>query len=134
MAQMQVAGNLGKAAVQRFTPKGDSIVSFSIADSVYAGGERKTQWINCSLFGKQGESLLPYLKKGSSVFVSGEFFAREYESNGVQNKSLDLRVSHIQLVGGRQDSQGSQSAPPAPPQRQAATPPVMDDINDDVPF
>ena len=134
MAQMQLAGNLGKDAVQRFTPKGDSIVSFSVADTVYTGGERKTQWINCSMFGKQGESLLPYLKKGTSVFVSGEFFAREYESNGAQNKSLDLRVNHAQLVGGRQDGQTSQSTPPAPPQRQAATPPVMDDIDSDVPF
>ena len=64
-------GNIGKDAEQRFTPGGDSIVTFSLPVKSGYGDKAKTSWVRCSMFGKRGESVLPYLLKGSLVGVSG---------------------------------------------------------------
>ena len=54
-----LTGNLGKDAVQRFTPSGDSVVSFSVPASSGYGDKKKTSWVNCTMFGKRGDSVCP---------------------------------------------------------------------------
>ncbi len=59
-----VTSHLGKDAEQRFLPNGDSIVTFSLPVKSGYGDKAKTAWVRCSMFGKRGESVLPYLVKG----------------------------------------------------------------------
>ena len=121
-------GNLGSDAEQRFTPAGDSIVGFSVALSHGWGQKKGTAWMRCSMFGKRGESVLPYLKKGQQVGVSGEFAPREYEKDGQTRISLDVRVNDLTLLGKRQDSQES------PPTRHQSAQAVSYETEDDIPF
>lgn len=108
-------GNLGKDAEQRFTPKGDSIVSFSLPVKSGYGDNAKTSWVRCAMFGKRGESVYPYLKKGTLVGVSGEFSMNDWEDkDGQKRSSPECRVNDITLLGGK-----SQSDTPAPEQKKA---------------
>ena len=136
MAIMQVVGNLGKDAEQRFTGAGMSVVSFSVADSVYVKGEEITQWVNCTIFGERGEKLVNSLKKGSSVFVSGEFYARKWESNGKSGTSLELNVDRFKWAGRKHDSSdATQDHAPQPVKREQAAPKTqVDDLDDDIQF
>lgn len=98
-------GNLGRDAEQRHTAGGDSVVNFTIAVKSGFGDKAVTTWANCTIWGKRGESVLPYLLKGQLVGVSGEVTLREYDAkDGGKGKSLDVRVNDLTLLGKRDDS------------------------------
>lgn len=121
---------LYKDAEQRYTQGGDSIVSFKGAvDSGY-GQNKATTWIKFTMFGKRGESLLPYLIDKTQVAVSGELTNREYtDKEGQKRYSLEVRVNDVTLLGSKQD--GGQSASV---QKTASKPAAPADLGDDIPF
>lgn len=100
------AGRLGRDAELRHTQNGDPVVSFSLAVDEYAGkNERRTLWVDCSMWGKRAESLVQYLAKGAPVTASGQVGVRAYESRGETRPVLTLRVSELTLMGGKSDGQ-----------------------------
>lgn len=129
MNVLSFVGNIGRDAEQRFTQSGDSVVSFSVALTHGYGQKKGTAWMRCQMYGKRGESVLPYLVKGQQVAISGEFAPREYEKDGQTRMSLDVRVNDLTLVGGKRD--GQQEARPA---HQARPSGGVDDMLDDIPF
>ena len=127
MNSLNFTGNLGKDAEQKYMANGDSIVSFSAACKSGFGDKAVTTWVRCSIFGKRGESVLPYLTKGQLVGVSGEFQAREWEDKeGQKRTSIECRVNDVTLLGGKQDK-------PAQQQEAPAKKPIAD-LDDDLPF
>lgn len=123
-------GNLGNQAEQRYTQGGDSIVSFSVAVKSGFGDKAVTTWVRCTMFGKRGESVLPYLNKGQLVGVSGEFSAREWEDKeGQKRTSVEVRVNDLTLLG---KNEREQSQPVARSEKQS--PVKSGDLGDDVPW
>ena len=133
---VSLAGNLGRDAEFKYMPNGDAIAKFSIPDEYYSSQdkERKTQWVNCTLFGKQADRLKPYLMKGQAVGLAGELILNSYVTKtGEQRSNLELRVIDVKLIGSKGGNQ--QSEPVTPPQRQQAAPQhQVDDMADDIPF
>jgi single-strand DNA-binding protein len=132
MNVLNFTGNAGRDAETRYTPNGDAITSFSVALTSGYGEKKLTTWINCSMFGKRGESVAQYIKKGTQVAVSGEFAARPYQTKeGVEKLSLECRVNDLTLLGSKDASTGTT-------QRQAKKPNEpkgdFDDFDDDIPF
>ena len=125
-------GNLGRDAEQRHTASGDSVVSFSVGVKAGFGEKATTTWANCQLWGKRGESVLPYLTKGQLVGVCGEVSLREWQDReGQKRTNLDVRVNDLTLLGKKDGN--SQPAP----QRQRQAPAgnqQADNIGDDIPF
>lgn len=114
MNSLNFTGGLGRDCETRFTAKGDAITSFSVALSSGYGENKLTTWLNCSIFGKRGESLAPYLLKGAQVAISGEFSARPYTSKaGDEKLSLEVRVNDVTLIVGKQEGGKSQDKPAA---------------------
>lgn len=125
-------GNLGNQAEQRYTQGGDSIVSFSVAVKSGFGDKAVTTWVRCTMFGKRGESVLPYLNKGQLVGVSGEFSAREWDDKeGQKRTSVEVRVNDITLLGGKSESQQDQRQTPKQPTKTVSH---GDGLDSDVPF
>lgn len=117
---------LYKDAEQRFTQGGDSIVSFKGAVDSGFGNSKTTSWMKFNLWGKRGESLVPYLKDKTQVVVSGEIANREYtDKDGQKRYSLEVRVNDLTLVGGKQ---------PDAPQDTGGKKPAADDFEDTIPF
>lgn len=106
MNNWNFTGNLGHSAEQRFAPNGDSVVSFSVAVKSGYGDKEQTTWAKCSMWGKRGESVLPYLTKGQLVGISGEVTLREYERKDGSGKgySLEVRVNDLTLLGRKGDA------------------------------
>lgn len=121
-----ISGGLGRDAELKYLNNGDPICSFSVADS--QGRDKPTIWWRCSLFGKRGQSLASYLTKGQSVTVVGTITEREWEKDGVKQKSMDVRVSEIALQGGRRDAESQEE------RRAAPKPAPAEDDFDEVPF
>ena len=142
-------GNLGRVAEVRYTPNGDSVVSFSVGVKAGFGEKASTTWARCSMFGKRGESVAPFLTKGQLVGVSGELSMREWQDKeGQTRSSIEVRVSDLTLLG-RKDEQsrggsgvgsgGGQGydapARPQPPRNQVrSNPQPMNDLDDEPPF
>jgi single stranded DNA-binding protein len=111
MHKVFLAGNVGQDATQKQV--GDTtVVEFSVASTRTVKGEKRTQWFRCAYWGKPGIAVQPYLVKGTSVAVSGDFEVREYESKGKHGVSCDVRVDSLQLCGGKRDGD-TRSAPQA---------------------
>ena len=124
---------MGRDAEQRYTQSGDSVVSFSVGVKAGFGDKATTTWANCAMFGKRGESVAPYLKKGALVGISGELNNREYQDKeGQKRYSLDVRVSDLTLLGGKQSGDSA----PSQPQRNAQGAPrtSIENMDDDIPF
>jgi len=102
MNQITVAGIIGKDSETRYTPGGDPVANFSIADS--QGKDKDTIWWNCSIFGKRAETLGKYLTKGAKVTVIGGLTQSKYtDKNGAEKISLNLRVSELALQGKKEE-------------------------------
>lgn len=111
-------GNLGKDADQRHMTNGDSIVSFSVAVKSGYGKSAKTTWVKCSMFGKRGESILPYLVKGQLVGVSGEFSVNEWENkDGQKQTTPEVRVNDLTLLGKKETEQNERNNAPTHAQK-----------------
>jgi len=96
------SGNLGRDAETRYTQSGDAVAGFSVAVNSGYGDNKKTLWIDCSIWGKRAESrLIDYLKKGQQVAVSGELGTREWEGKTY----LTCRVNEVTLIGRREESE-----------------------------
>lgn len=93
-----IVGNLGQDA-RHITTNGADFISFSIADSERwkdANGEarERTTWYNIITSQK---SLLPYLKKGTKVFVSGHLRCSVYRSEKDGQPRADLTVNAFSI-------------------------------------
>ncbi len=133
LAKVTVVGNLGRDAELKYTPSGAPVLEFSIATnekwSDRSGNQREhTQWFRASIWGKRGEALQQYLRKGQLVYVDGTLRAREYtDREGKNRTSLDIRVDQVELLGGR----GAGGGESVPRELQGADTEVSDD---DIPF
>ena len=115
MINVTVAGRLGKDAEVKQVGS-STVCSFSVAGDTGFGDRKQSHWFDCSLWGKQGEALVHYLKKGQRVTVIGEFSEREH--NGKYHK--ELRVNQIELQGskGENNQSASYSTQQQPQQQQ----------------
>lgn len=95
MNVLTVTGNIGKDCKVRQVGS-STVCNFPVAMTSGYGDNKQTNWLDCSLWGKQAESkITEYLLKGQQVSVSGELGTREYEGK----KYLTLRVDRVTLCG-----------------------------------
>jgi|SRR5690625_868358 len=142
MNSWNFTGNLGQDAETRFTRSGDAVVSFSVAVKSGYGDKEKITWARCSMFGKRGEAVAPYLNKGQLVGINGEVTLNDWtDRDGMKRTSLEVRVNDLTLLGKR-DGSGAQSDGYTPQQQSQSTQrPAQqqsggsfDNMGDDIPF
>lgn len=131
MNNITIAGPLGRDSELRAIQSGDQVLSFSVADS--AGRDKPTIWWNCQLWGKRAATLQQYLNKGQSVTVSGSVSERKWvNKDGIEQKSMEIRVADVALHGGR--PAGDAQAPKPAASKPAPAGSGFDDMGDDIPF
>ena len=113
MINITIAGRLTRDATLRFTADSSPVLGFDVACDVGYADKKHAVYIACSLWGKRAESLDPWLKKGTSVTVTGAGDLRLWESNGKSGASIELRVNEVALQGSKPDSD-SQAKPAKP--------------------
>jgi len=110
MNSLTIAGTLGRDAELRRTQGGDAVVGFSVAvdnGKDKNGQKRDATWFDCSLWGKRGEALAQYLKKGTKVALQGRVSAREHNGKAY----LQLSVSELTFQGGGEQRGYDSQAP-----------------------
>ena len=130
-----ITGNLTRDPELRSTPSGSSVCSFSVAvNRVYrdANGEQKedVSFIDCSAWGKLGEMIANYAKKGSGVLVSGRLSQRTWEdkNGGGKRSRVEIVVEDFNFTGAASSNRDSGESSYSAPSSSAAA-----DIPDDIP-
>ena len=107
MLNVNCIGHLGADAECKNT-NGKEFSVFRIADTNKwtddAGvTHEETTWVDCIINGKP--NVLPYLKKGQQVFVSGSVSLRVYSSakDRCMKAGLTINVRQVELLGGKSD-------------------------------
>jgi single-strand DNA-binding protein len=130
MNTWSIAGRVGRDAELRRTSGDTAVLNFPVAVDQRRNGEKQTLWVDVALWGKRGEALAQYIKKGSVVALAGEAGAKAGKDGAVYMK-LDVGMSgSVTLLGGgqRSEQQGERHRQPA---KQA---PGNEDFDDSIPF
>lgn len=142
MLKAELIGNLGNdAEIKEFG--GKKYVALSVATTEYAKDDQGnradvTTWVNVLWYG-EGGGLFAYLKKGAKVFVRGNLRAKLYaDKQGVQQVSINVNASEVQLCGSKADASTQQPATAAPAKGNSAppqpTPAPVPQVGDDLTF
>lgn len=133
MNVITIAGNVGKAPEIRQLQSGDSVLSFSVADSWQEKGERKTQWYECAIFGARAVKLQPFIRQGGKVTVCGQLRPRLYQGkDGQARMSFDVLVTDVALQGSKEDKPAEKPRDNAEQWKAGAAP--ADFSDEDIPF
>lgn len=132
MSQLFImTGNLGKDPELRYTPKPMAVCNFSMATTKKIKDKDTTTWINMVAWGKQAEIIEKFAKKGTKLYIEGEFRENKWEKDGVKHSKL---VCHIREFEFLSRADGESSAPPPENQQQQKHAPPAEDFDDDIPF
>lgn len=123
-----VLGNVGKDPEIRTTNSGEIVANFSIAVSEKRKGAENTVWFNCVAFGKTAQVVEGYVKRGGKILVQGRIQTREYEKNGVRQRTWEVLVNQLSLEGSRADGEQGNKGYPAATGRDDINAPLDDEI------
>lgn len=105
-----ICGNLTRDPELRATQTGMQVCSFSVAvNRVYKGanGENveNVSYIDCTAWGKQGETIAKYAKKGSALLVSGRLEQRSWEdkASGAKRSRVEIIVEDFNFLSGNSE-------------------------------
>ena len=135
---------IGRDTECRYTPQGTPVATISLVYDIGFGENKKSQWIEATLWGKKAEGLTPHLTKGKQVLLTADDLEVETytrKSDNTVGAKLKAKAIDIEFAGGsREEVAPSQQQKPqgqTPPTQQetksqSSGPPL--DFDDDVPF
>ena len=148
-----LVGRLTRDADLSYTQSGYALLKFSIAVNrrrkVQDRWEDEANFFDVTIFGRQGEAIVNYMKKGTQVAVDGQLRQDRWEAaDGTKRSKVYVEASYVQLLGSRNSAsngsgfssqQGSWSEQPQvqQPQVQPQTPvqpAPASSFEDDIPF
>ncbi len=106
-AKAFVAGNLTRDPEVRATPSGAQVANFSIAvNRTFRGSDGNQQeqvsYLECVAWGRAGETIAQYTKKGSSLLVTGRIEQRSWDdkNSGQKRSRTEIIVEDFAFLGG----------------------------------
>lgn len=115
MSDMNVCTFIGRvtrdAETSQVGAKGTSLTKWGIANNTGFGQYEKTNFFNCQMWGKQGESIKQYLVKGKQICVTGQLEDTSWTGNdGEKHQQWTLTVSQVSLLADSKNSVQQQVA------------------------
>ena len=135
------SGRCAADAELRKTQAGESVLNFRVANDTGYGERKVTNWIDVSLWGKRGEAIADYVKKGMKLTVSGELRLEEFtKRDGTPGAKLSVRANDVDLParseGGGQSGGGGGNYDQSPlsGQQRGGKPAFDADKDEEYPF
>ena len=96
-----IMGNMTRDPELRSTSTGTQVCSFTVAVNRVYNGNESVSFLDCSAWGKVGETIAQYCKRGSGILVSGRLEQRSYETKeGEKRSRVEIVVDDFNFVGG----------------------------------
>ena len=140
-----IAGNLTKEPESRFTPKGTCICTITVAVNKKwtddSGQKReKVAFIDVKFWGKRGEAVAQWFKKGDPILIGGELEQETWDDKTTGKKRSKLVVLGSEFTFVKSGGQAQKPNEDAAPRPARPTAPATDPADepphegDDVPF
>ena len=106
--KVMLMGNLTRDPELRYTQSNTAVTKLGLAINRRwrnQNGEQQeeTCFVDCTAFGRTGEVLNQYLKKGRPVFIEGRLHLNQWQDQQGQNRSkLEVIVETFQFIDSRQ--------------------------------
>ena len=141
-----LVGNLTRDPQLSYTPANTAVCKFGIAMNRKwrdrdGNSREEVCFVDCTVFGRGGETFNQYMSKGKSVLVEGRLHLNQWTTpEGEKRSKHEVVVDNFTFLGSRGESEEAGSAPaPAPaaagvggPQSADSEPPPPSD--DGIPF
>ncbi len=140
MNKVELLGRLTKDPDVKYTQgeKSMCIARYTLAvNRRFKSGDQSADFINCVAFGKQGEFVEKYLKKGMQIAVCGRIQTGSYTNkDGQKVYTTDVVVEEHEFTGTKKENeQATQSEPEAPKQESNdGFMNIPDGIDEELPF
>ena len=136
-----LAGNLTRDPELRYTPKGTAIAKIGLAvNRTWTGedGQKKEEvsFIDVEAWGRQGEVIAQYMKKGRPLLIEGRLKLDTWEDKNTKQKVSKLKVvleSFSFIDSNRGEGSDAPGRPAAPPAKSSAAPAAAEPVEGDVP-
>lgn len=127
-------GRLTRDPEERYNKKNEPVVRFSLAvDRRFEkdeNGDKKTDFIDCVVFGKTAGYVSSYVKKGDMVTVRGHIRIDDWvDKSGNKRKSFDVIVDEISTSGRRAEAPNNYAKPIE--EKAEENKPVFEELTDD---
>ena len=111
-----IQGRLVRDPEYRTTGSGISVANFSIAvDRDFGnkdGGEKETDFIDCTAWRKTAEFVTKYFTKGRMIVVSGRLQTSSYtDKQGNKRKTVEVVAEEVHFAEPKRDSQPRNEMP-----------------------
>lgn len=110
-------GNLTRDPEMKYTPKGTAVTELSLAinRTYQVDGEKREEvtFVEVTFWGKGGEVIAQYLRKGAPLYVEGRLKLDTWDDKETGKKRSQLRVNgeEFQFLGGKEKTDRQESAP-----------------------
>jgi single-strand DNA-binding protein len=111
-------GNLTRDPELRYTPQGSAVCEFALAlNSVYTNKQtgqkvEEVSYIDLVAWGKTGETIAEYMKKGRQIMVEGRLKQDRWEAqDGKKMSKVRVTVESFTFVGARPGGEGGAPGP-----------------------
>ena len=105
MNKIILTGNITKDAELRYTANDKAYSKFCIANNEGYGDNKKTNFLNCTLWGKSAENISRFLTKGQKVLITGKIELGKYtDKEGIERTTVDINVDSfggVELLGNK---------------------------------
>ena len=97
-----LSGALVRDVELRYTSNDKAVANFTIAvrrDLKNKDGEYESDFLNCIAYGKLGETISQYFKKGSRILIDGKIQTGSYEGqDGKRVYTTNVVVNNINFI------------------------------------
>lgn len=144
MNSVNLIGRVGRDPELKFTPKGTAVCEFSLAVDDGWGENKKTVWLDVTLWGVTAETCGAHVTKGDKLGVTGRLSMDEWtdKASGQKRTKIKITAEAIHFCGAKreggegQQQRRQQGQGPRTGHQGGAPPPGQTpaDDDDDVPF
>ena len=102
MNKVVLIGRLSRDPELRHTSNNTPVCQINVAVSrpVAQGKEPETDFINVTVWNKQAENLVKYVKKGNQIAIEGRIQTRSYDNEeGKKVYVIEVLANHIEFIG-----------------------------------
>lgn len=100
-----IQGRLVHTPEAKVTKSGKDVCTFSIACDRQSGGQKETDFFNCTSFGNTALFVSKWFQKGSMILVTGSIQTRKYtDKQGNNRTATEIMANKVDFCGGKSDS------------------------------
>lgn len=140
MNQINLIGRVGGEVELRHTSSGKAVAGLTLAVDDGYGENKKTLWLDVTLWGVTAETAMKYVKKGDRLGISGRLTQDEWEDKqtGKKQRKTKVTAESMHLISEKRDGPAPRNLPAdrrqSPGMPAAAESTQDEDADGDIPF